>query len=106
MDIKDVMKQNYLPYGKGVIMSRAFPEIDGLKFVQRHILYDMYELGTSPDKKRKCARIVGDTMGKYHPHGDSAIYEALVNMSDGYGALNLAYINSKGNIFFDGKRSK
>ena len=98
MDIKEAIKSKYLPYGKGVILSRAFPEIDGLKFVQRHILYDMFELGTSPEKKRKSARIVGDTMGKYHPHGDSAIYEALIHMSDGYGAFNLPYISSKGNF--------
>ncbi len=98
MDIKDVLKSNYLPYGKGVILSRAFPDIDGLKTVQRRILYDMYELGTSPDKKRKSARIVGDTMGKYHPHGDSSIYGTLVCMSDKYKGFNVPYISGKGNL--------
>ena len=101
MDIRDVVKSRYLPYAKGVTFSRAFPEIDGLKFVQRRILYDMYELmgdkaGDTP--RKKSARIVGDTMGKYHPHGDSSIYEGLVNMSSGYGGYNAPYIDSKGNF--------
>lgn len=82
----DCMKQSYLNYSMSVITARALPDIrDGLKPVQRRTLYAMHELGLSHDKPhRKCARIVGDTMGKYHPHGDSSIYEALVVMSQDF----------------------
>lgn len=82
-DFSDIMQQNYLDYAMSVIAGRAMPDIrDGLKVVQRRIIYSMLELGNYPDKPhRKCARIVGDTMGKYHPHGDSSIYEALVNLA-------------------------
>lgn len=79
----DVMQKSYIDYAMSVIVARALPDVrDGLKPVQRRTLYDMYELGIKYDKPyRKCARIVGDTMGKYHPHGDSSIYEALVVMA-------------------------
>lgn len=77
------MENSYIDYAMSVIASRALPDVrDGLKPVQRRILYAMIELNNGPDKPhRKCARIVGDTMGKYHPHGDSSIYGALVNMA-------------------------
>ena len=82
-EYSDVMKKSYIDYAMSVIIARALPDVrDGLKPVQRRTLYDMYELGIRYDKPyRKCARIVGDTMGKYHPHGDSSIYGALVNMA-------------------------
>ena len=81
VDLQETMEQSYIEYAMSVIASRALPDVrDGLKPVQRRILYAMIELNNGPDKPhRKCARIVGDTMGKYHPHGDSSIYGALVN---------------------------
>ncbi len=83
VDLKKTMENSYIEYAMSVIASRALPDVrDGLKPVQRRILYAMIELNNGPDKPhRKCARIVGDTMGKYHPHGDSSIYGALVNMA-------------------------
>lgn len=83
VDLKKTMEDSYIDYAMSVIASRALPDVrDGLKPVQRRILYSMIELNNGPDKPhRKCARIVGDTMGKYHPHGDSSIYGALVNMA-------------------------
>lgn len=83
IDLEKKMKEPYIDYAMSVIASRALPDVrDGLKPVQRRILYSMIELNNGPDKPhRKCARIVGDTMGKYHPHGDSSIYGALVNMA-------------------------
>ena len=83
VDMKKTMERFYISYAMSVIASRALPDVrDGLKPVQRRILYAMIELNNGPDKPhRKCARIVGDTMGKYHPHGDSSIYGALVNMA-------------------------
>ena len=83
IDLEKKMKEAYINYAMSVIASRALPDVrDGLKPVQRRILYSMIELNNGPDKPhRKCARIVGDTMGKYHPHGDSSIYGALVNMA-------------------------
>ena len=83
IDLKETMERSYIDYAMSVIASRALPDVrDGLKPVQRRILYAMIELNNGPDKPhRKCARIVGDTMGKYHPHGDSSIYGALVNMA-------------------------
>ena len=85
-DYADVMQKSYIDYAMSVIISRALPDVrDGLKPVQRRTLYDMYELGIRYDRPyRKCARIVGDTMGKYHPHGDSSIYEALVVMAQDF----------------------
>ena len=83
VDLKKTMETSYIDYAMSVIAARALPDVrDGLKPVQRRILYAMVELNNGPDKPhRKCARIVGDTMGKYHPHGDSSIYGALVNMA-------------------------
>lgn len=83
VDLQKKMEESYIEYAMSVIASRALPDVrDGLKPVQRRILYSMIELNNGPDKPhRKCARIVGDTMGKYHPHGDSSIYGALVNMA-------------------------
>ncbi|HJB91755.1 MAG TPA: DNA gyrase subunit A [Candidatus Eisenbergiella merdigallinarum] len=83
VDLKKKMETSYIDYAMSVIASRALPDVrDGLKPVQRRVLYSMIELNNGPDKPhRKCARIVGDTMGKYHPHGDSSIYGALVNMA-------------------------
>ena len=83
VDLKETMEKSYIDYAMSVIASRALPDVrDGLKPVQRRVLYSMIELNNGPDKPhRKCARIVGDTMGKYHPHGDSSIYGSLVNMA-------------------------
>ena len=83
VDLKKTMETSYIDYAMSVIAARALPDVrDGLKPVQRRVLYSMIELNNGPDKPhRKCARIVGDTMGKYHPHGDSSIYGALVNMA-------------------------
>ncbi len=94
-EYSDVMKKSYIDYAMSVIVARALPDVrDGLKPVQRRTLYDMHELGIRWDKPyRKCARIVGDTMGKYHPHGDSSIYESLVVMAQDF---------KKGMIMVDG----
>lgn len=94
-EYSEVMKKSYIDYAMSVIIARALPDVrDGLKPVQRRTLYDMYELGIRYDKPyRKCARIVGDTMGKYHPHGDSSIYESLVVMAQDF---------KKGMILVDG----
>ena len=85
-EYSDVMKKSFIDYAMSVIIARALPDVrDGLKPVQRRTLYDMHELGIRYDKPyRKCARIVGDTMGKYHPHGDSSIYEALVKLAQDF----------------------
>ena len=82
-EYSEIMQKSYIDYAMSVIIARALPDVrDGLKPVQRRVLYSMIELNNGPDKPhRKCARIVGDTMGKYHPHGDSSIYGALVNLS-------------------------
>lgn len=94
-EYSDVMKKSYIDYAMSVIIARALPDVrDGLKPVQRRVLYDMHELGIRYDKPyRKCARIVGDTMGKYHPHGDSSIYDSLVVMAQDF---------KKGMILVDG----
>lgn len=86
IDIKKTMEESYISYSMSVIKSRALPDVrDGLKPVQRRILFSMIELNNGPDKPhRKCARIVGDTMGKYHPHGDSSIYDALVKLAQDF----------------------
>ena len=85
-EYSEIMQKSYIDYAMSVIIARALPDVrDGLKPVQRRTLYDMYELGIRYDRPyRKCARIVGDTMGKYHPHGDSSIYEALVVMAQDF----------------------
>lgn len=100
MEIKKLLLSHYLPYAKANIISRAIPGIDGLKPVQRRIVYSMHNLGLgNPNANRtKSVKIVGDVMGKYHPHGDSSIYEALVLMSKDYDKLNVPYIDSKGSF--------
>ncbi len=99
LDFSEEMKNSYRDYAMSVIVARALPDVrDGLKPVQRRILYAMNELGLSPDKPhRKSARIVGDTMGKFHPHGDSSIYEALVRMSEDY-SLSIPLVDGHGNF--------
>ncbi len=99
LDFAEEMKTSYRDYAMSVIVARALPDVrDGLKPVQRRILYAMKELGLSPDKPhRKSARIVGDTMGKYHPHGDSSIYDALVHMTEDY-SLNAPLVDGHGNF--------
>ena len=99
LDFSKEMKTSYRDYAMSVIVARALPDVrDGLKPVQRRILYAMKELGLSPDKPhRKSARIVGDTMGKYHPHGDSSIYDALVHMTEDY-SLNAPLVDGHGNF--------
>ena len=84
--MEDIMRDSMIPYAEHVILERALPRVeDGLKPVQRRILYSMLELGNTPDKPyRKCARIVGDCLGKYHPHGDTSVYDALVRMAQGF----------------------
>ena len=98
-EYSDVMKKSYIDYAMSVIVSRALPDVrDGLKPVQRRTLYDMYELGIRYDKPyRKSARIVGDTMGKYHPHGDSSIYDALVVMAQDF-KKGLPLVDGHGNF--------
>ena len=98
-EYSDLMQKSYIDYAMSVIISRALPDVrDGLKPVQRRTLYDMYELGIRWDRPyRKCARIVGDTMGKYHPHGDSSIYEALVVMAQDF-KKELPLVDGHGNF--------
>lgn len=98
-EYSDVMQKSYIDYAMSVIIARALPDVrDGLKPVQRRTLYDMYELGIRWDRPyRKCARIVGDTMGKYHPHGDSSIYDALVVMSQDF-KKGLPLVDGHGNF--------
>jgi len=99
LDFSEEMKNSYRDYAMSVIIARALPDVrDGLKPVQRRILFSMVELGLEPTKPhRKSARIVGDTMGKYHPHGDSSIYDALVHMSEDY-SLMLPLVDGHGNF--------
>ncbi|MBR6469014.1 MAG: DNA topoisomerase, partial [Lachnospiraceae bacterium] len=98
-EYSEVMRKSYIDYAMSVIISRALPDVrDGLKPVQRRTLYDMYELGIRYDRPyRKSARIVGDTMGKYHPHGDSSIYDALVVMSQDF-KKGMPLIDGHGNF--------
>ena len=98
-EYSDLMKKSYIDYAMSVIIARALPDVrDGLKPVQRRTLYDMYELGIRYDKPyRKSARIVGDTMGKYHPHGDSSIYESLVVMAQDF-KKGLPLVDGHGNF--------
>ena len=98
-EYSDVMKKSYIDYAMSVIIARALPDVrDGLKPVQRRTLYDMHELGIRYDRPyRKCARIVGDTMGKYHPHGDSSIYEALVVMAQDF-KKGMTMVDGHGNF--------
>ena len=99
MEYSEIMQKSYIDYAMSVIVSRALPDVrDGLKPVQRRTLYDMHELGIRHDKQhRKCARIVGDTMGKYHPHGDSSIYGALVVLAQDF-KMGLPLIDGHGNF--------
>ena len=99
VDLKKTMEESYIDYAMSVIASRALPDVrDGLKPVQRRVLFSMIELNNGPDKPhRKCARIVGDTMGKYHPHGDSSIYGALVNMAQDW-STRYPLVDSHGNF--------
>ena len=99
VDLKKTMETSYIDYAMSVIAARALPDVrDGLKPVQRRILYSMIELNNGPDKPhRKCARIVGDTMGKYHPHGDSSIYGALVNLAQEW-STRYPLVNGHGNF--------
>ena len=107
VSIVDEMKRSYLDYAMSVIVSRALPDVrDGLKPVHRRILYTMYENGFTPDKAhKKCARVTGDTMGKYHPHGNLAIYDALVRLAQPF-SLRLPLIDGQGNFgSIDGDRA-
>lgn len=99
VDIRNEMKKCYIDYAMSVIVGRALPDVrDGLKPVHRRILYSMYELGLSPEKPyRKCARIVGDVLGKYHPHGDSAVYDALVRLAQDFSIRNIL-VDGHGNF--------
>lgn len=99
VDIKDEMKQSYIDYAMNVIVARALPDVrDGLKPVHRRILYSMDELGVSPDKPhRKSARIVGDVLGKYHPHGDSAVYDAMVRLAQDF-SIRCPLVDGHGNF--------
>ena len=99
VDLQKTMEESYIDYAMSVIASRALPDVrDGLKPVQRRILYAMIELNNGPDKPhRKCARIVGDTMGKFHPHGDSSIYGALVNMAQDW-SMRSPLVDGHGNF--------
>ena len=99
IDLQETMETSYIDYAMSVIAQRALPDVrDGLKPVQRRVLYSMIELNNGPDKPhRKCARIVGDTMGKYHPHGDSSIYGALVNMAQDW-STRYPLVDSHGNF--------
>src|SRR5208337_3843450 len=99
VNIEEEMKRSYLDYSLSVIIGRALPDIrDGLKPVHRRILYTMQQMGLAPNKgTRKCARIVGDCMGKYHPHGNLAIYDALVRMAQGF-SMRYPLVNGQGNF--------
>ena len=99
MPLEEVMPGSMMPYAEHVILDRALPRVeDGLKPVQRRILFTMQELGLTPDKPhRKCARIVGDCLGKYHPHGDSSVYDALVRMAQPY-SLRGVLVDGHGNF--------
>ena len=98
-DIVDEMRESYLNYSMSVIVSRALPDVrDGLKPVHRRILYGMNELGSNWNRPfKKCARIVGDVMGKYHPHGDSSVYDALVRMAQDF-SMRYELVDGQGNF--------
>ena len=105
-DLRNEMSRSYLEYAMSVIVGRALPDArDGLKPVHRRILYAMYELGLTPDRPfRKSARVVGDVLGKYHPHGDTSIYDALVRMAQDF-SMRAPLINGHGNFWLRGQRS-
>ncbi len=97
--LDEVLHNSMMPYAEHVILDRALPRVeDGLKPVQRRILYTMYEMGLTPDKPhRKCAKIVGDCLGKYHPHGDTSVYDALVRMAQDFN-MRMPLVNGHGNF--------
>ena len=97
--LEEVMHESFMPYAEYVILERALPRVeDGLKPVQRRILYAMHEMGLTPNvKHKKCARIVGETMGKYHPHGDTSIYDALARMAQDF-SMNMPLVDGQGNF--------
>ena len=95
--ITETLKTNYMPYAMSVIVSRALPEIDGFKPSHRKLLYTMYKMNLIKGQRTKSANIVGQTM-KLNPHGDGAIYETMVRLTKGYGALNTPFVDSKGNF--------
>ena len=99
VNIEDEMKESYIDYAMSVIVGRALPDVkDGLKPVHRRILYSMYELGMTPDKGyRKSARIVGDVLGKYHPHGDTAVYDSMVRMAQDF-SIRYPLVDGHGNF--------
>ncbi|NMA96093.1 MAG: DNA gyrase subunit A, partial [Clostridiales bacterium] len=99
INIEDEMKKSYIDYAMSVIVGRALPDVrDGLKPVHRRILYSMYELGMTPDRPyRKSARIVGDVLGKYHPHGDTAVYDSMVRMAQDF-SIRYPLIDGHGNF--------
>ena len=99
VNIREEMKKCYIDYAMSVIVGRALPDVrDGLKPVHRRILYAMNELGMTPDKPfKKCARIVGEVLGKYHPHGDSSVYEALVRLAQDFNTRYLV-VDGHGNF--------
>ena len=99
VDIKNEMKKCYIDYAMSVIVGRALPDVrDGLKPVHRRILFSMHELGLAPEKGyRKCARIVGEVLGKYHPHGDSSVYDALVRMAQDF-SMRYMLVDGHGNF--------
>lgn len=99
VDIKQEMKRCYIDYAMSVIVGRALPDVrDGLKPVHRRILYSMHELGLTPDKGyRKCAKVVGDVLGKYHPHGDTAVYDALVRLAQDF-SIRYTLVDGHGNF--------
>jgi len=99
ISLQEEMQRSYLEYAMSVIVGRALPDVrDGLKPVQRRILFAMYELGLTPDRPfRKCARVVGDVLGKYHPHGDQAVYDALVRMVQEF-SMSLPLVDGQGNF--------
>ena len=99
VEVEDELKKSFIAYAMAVNVSRAIPDVrDGLKPVHRRILYSMHELGLYSDKAfRKCARIVGDCLGKYHPHGDSSVYDALVRLAQDF-SINFPLIEGLGNF--------
>ena len=99
VNIEDEMRRSYIDYAMSVIIGRALPDVrDGLKPVHRRILYGMHEMGLAANKPyRKCAKIVGEVMGNFHPHGDSAIYDALVRMAQDF-TMRYALIDGQGNF--------
>ncbi|MEE1199628.1 MAG: DNA gyrase subunit A, partial [Christensenellales bacterium] len=99
LNIEDELKKSFISYAMAVIVSRALPDVrDGLKPVHRRILYSMHELGVTPDKPfRKSARIVGDVLGKYHPHGDSSVYDAMVRLAQDF-STHYLLVEGQGNF--------